>query len=155
MGGLYNSQVSITRNRYTDSGEGMDVADLYHQTIFKFAENEVSNVPNGIFFWDPFDSSTLLVKDNDFSANVGVYFDDSSTFSGRMVCQVLKNGLQDVADVGTYLGSGTKDCLVVCKSPNDTVRNVGTDNKLVGCQEVTASTTLKRSILPKALHRKP
>ncbi|HVO61046.1 MAG TPA: hypothetical protein VMT53_08925 [Terriglobales bacterium] len=155
-GGLYNSRVSITHNRYTDSGEGMDVTGLYHQTIFEFAENQVTNVPNGIWLWDAFDSSTIVVSNNGFTADVGVDFDDSASFSGKMTCQLLKNGLQNVTDVGAYLGPGTKDCLVVCSSPNDTVINAGTDNKLVGCQEVTASRTLKeKSALPKALNRKP
>ena len=156
-GGLYNSRVSIRHNRYTDSGEGMDVTALYHQTTFEFAENQVTKVPNGIWFWgESFDSSTVIVENNDFTADVGINFDDSASFSGKMVCQLLKNGLENVADLGAYLGVGTKDCLVVCKSRNDTVMNMGTDNKLVGCQEVKAGRNLKaKSLLPKVLYGKP
>lgn len=135
---LYDAQISITRNSYRDSFEGMDVGNLSN-TSYEFADNEALNISlgavlGGVYLYGPFDGSALRIRGNDFTGVIGPYFDNSATFSGNMSCQVLKNAVEDETSVGIYLGTGTTGCLVVCKSPTDTVTNTGTNNKLVGCQ---------------------
>jgi len=137
---LYDSQVSITRNRFADSFEGMDLGILTN-TTYEFADNEVSNASAwGLNPWGPYTSSTLLVENNVFTNTpMGLDFDNTVTFAGDMKCQLIKNGVENVTDVGIYLGTGVTDCLVVCKTPSDTVENLGTGNQLDGCRAVTAS----------------
>jgi hypothetical protein len=152
---LYGSQVSITGNRYKDSFEGMDIGGAVN-TVYEYANNEVFNSSAwGLNIYGPFTSSTLLVKNNVITGlGMGLYLDDTVTFAGDMKCRLLKNAVENVSDVGIYLGQGVTDCLVLCKSPHDTVKNLGTDNKLVGCHAVTAGETMKEGIRSR-LHRKP
>jgi parallel beta-helix repeat protein len=50
----------------------------------------------------------------------------------------------------------TNHSTVVCKTPNDTVQNLGTGNKLIGCQSViSAARTSKMNAVPKVLRKKP
>jgi hypothetical protein len=136
---LYDSRVSIARNRSTDSYEAMDIGQAVN-TVYRYADNSVFNASaQGLLLWGPFDSSTLLVKDNVFTGIEGLYLDDTVTFSGDMKCGLLNNGVENMTDVGIYLGTGTKDCLVVCKASIDTVKNLGTDNKLINCQAVSGN----------------
>ena len=142
---LYDAQVSITRNTYEDSFEGMDVGYLSN-TAYEYAQNVVLNISlgsvlGGVYLYGPFDTSTLFIGGNVFTGVYGPYFDNSAAFSGDMKTQLLKNAVENETGVGIYLGTGTSDCLVVCKTPTDTVTNAGTNNKLIGCQEVAASGT--------------
>jgi hypothetical protein len=120
---------------------------------YEYADNEVLNASLwGIAFSGSLDSSRLRIEKNTFTGTNGPYFDDSVTFSGDMKCQLLKNGVTNVSDVGIYLGPGTRDCLVVCKTRKDTVTNLGMDNKVNACQEV--GKTLNRGVPPNILHGK-
>ena len=137
---LYDSHVSITRNTYRDSFEGMDVGYLA-KTTYEYAENEALNISlgavlGGVYLYGSFDTSTLSIIGNDFTGVYGPYFDNSATFGGDMTCQLLKNGVANETGIGIYLGSGTRGCLVVCKTPTDVVKNFGTDNTLIGCQSL-------------------
>ena len=156
LANLYDSHASITRNRYRDSFEGMDIGAVV-KTMYEYSDNEVFNSSAwGLNLYGPFNSSTVLVKNNVVTGiGMGLYLDDTVTFAGDMRCRLLKNGVENVTDVGIYLGAGVTDCLVVCKSPNDTVKNLGTDNKLIGCQAVATDKTLKKNVLPNILHRRP
>jgi hypothetical protein len=147
---LYDSHASITRNRYADSFEGMDIGGGIINTTYEYADNEVSNSSAwGLNLYGPFTSSTLLVKNNLVTGTgMGLYLDDTVTFAGDMKCRLLKNGVEDVTDVGIYLGSGVTGCLVVCKIPSDTVESRGTNNTLVGCHAVAPSETLKKDTRP-------
>src|SRR5664280_1131239 len=96
----------------------------------------------GLNIYGPFTSSTLMVKNNVITGlGMGLYLDDSVTFAGKMTCQLLNNGVEKVPDVGVYLGVGVRDCLVVCKSPIDTVVDLGTHDKIVGCHPPTIATS--------------
>jgi hypothetical protein len=154
---LYDSRASITHNRYADSFEGMDIGGGVINTTYEYAENEVFNSSAwGLNLYGPFTSSTLFVKNNVVTGTgMGLYLDDTVTFAGDMKCRLLKNGVEDVTNVGIYLGSGVTGCLVVCKTPSDTVENLGTDNKLIDCQPVAASETLKKGTSRMPLPRKP
>jgi len=156
---LYDSHVSITGNTYKDSFEGMDVGYLSN-TTYEYADNEALNISlgavlGGVYLYGSFDTSTLLIKGNVFTGVYGPYFDDAITFSGDMKCQLFKNAVENDTSVGIFLGTGTRDCLVVCKTPEDTVQNRGTDNKLIGCQQVADSKTMKKNIQPSVLHKNP
>jgi hypothetical protein len=136
---LYDSHVSITRNTYGDSMEGMDVGYLSN-TTYEYADNEASNISlgtvlGGVYLYGSFETSTLLIRGNVFTGVYGPYFDNTVSFSGHMTCNLVQNVVEKDTVVGIYLGPGTRDCQVVCHSPNDTVTNLGTDNKLVGCQK--------------------
>lgn len=156
---LFDSHVSITRNTYRDSMEGMDAGYLSN-TTYEYADNKTLNISlgavlGGVYLYGSFDTSSILLKDNVFTGADGPYFDDAISFSGDMKCQLLKNGVEHVTDVGIYLGTGTRDCMVVCKAHDDTVENLGTDNKLIGCQEVAVGKTLKKDVSPNMLYRRP
>jgi hypothetical protein len=140
LANLYDSHASITRNRFADSFEGMDIGGGVINTTYKYADNEVFNSSAwGLNLYGPFTSSTLLVKNNVVTGiGMGLYLDDTVTFAWDMKCRLLRNGVDEVTDVGIYLGTGVTDCLVVCKTPSDTVENLGTNNKLVGCQTVSS-----------------
>jgi hypothetical protein len=128
-------------------------------TTYEYADNEVFNTSAwGLNPWGPFTSSTLLVKNNVFTNTpMGLDLDDTVTFAGDMKCRLLKNGVEKATDVGIYLGTGVTDCLVVCKTPSDTVENLGTDNTLIGCTQVTNNNAQpsKMSAGPKVLKKKP
>ena len=154
---LYDSQVSITRNTYEDSFEGMDV-DQISNTTYEYADNKVLNISlgavlGGVFVYGFFDSTTIfIIRRNLFTGVYGPYFDNSVTFGGKMNCKRLKNEVENETGVGIYLGPGTTDCLVLCKTRQDNVQNLSTNNKLNGCPEVGGSITVKKDIFPKALH---
>jgi hypothetical protein len=60
----------------------------------------------------------------------------------------------DLAQI--VLDRTTTHSTVVCKSPNDTVQNLGTDNKLIGCQQVGASAKAStKTSQPKPMRGKP
>jgi hypothetical protein len=132
---LYDSRASITRNHFADTFEGMDIG-VVTNTTYEFADNEVSNsFAWGVNLNGSFDSSRLFVRNNVITGSgMGLYLDDSVTFAGHVRCNLLRNSVEDVADVGIYLGPGTRDCLVVLKTCEDTVLNVGTNNRIVGCR---------------------
>ena len=102
-----------------------------------------------------FDTSTLRFSDNVFTGVNGVFFDDTTTFTVAMKCQVLENEVKNDTGVGVYLGPGTNGCLVVCDSPSDTVRNLGTNNRLVDCHGAASGTPFKAGTLPRVLHQHP
>jgi hypothetical protein len=62
---------------------------------------------------------------------------------------VLDRDLQGLPD--------TSDSTVVCKTPSDTVMNLGTNNKVIGCTQVTNNNAQpsKMSAGPKVLKKKP
>jgi hypothetical protein len=132
---LYDSRASITRNSFADSFEGMDIG-IVTNTTYEYADNDVLNsLAWGVNLNGSFDSSSLFVRNNVITGSfVGLYLDDSVTFAGDMTCDLLRNSVEDVTDVGIYLGPGTRDCLVVLKTCEDAVLNLGTNNKIVGCK---------------------
>jgi len=152
---LDGSRASITHNRFADSFEGMDLGAATN-TVYEFADNQVlDNSAWGLNLWGPFSSTTLLIKNDVVTGTgMGLYLDDTVTFAGDMKCRLLKNAVENVSDVGIYLGQGVTDCLVVCKSRLDTVKNLGADNQLVGCHPVTAGETEKGGVRSR-LHRIP
>jgi len=134
--GLFEARVSIIGNRYLDSFEGMDIGSVSN-TVYKFSNNEISNsLAWGVDLYGAFQSSTILINNNEITGNgMGLDLDDSLTFSGDVKCGLLKNDVRDVQAVGVYLSAGTRNCLVVCKARTDTVQDLGTDNTVIGCHK--------------------
>jgi hypothetical protein len=114
----------------------MDIGANITNTTYEYADNEMSNCfAWGVNLYGPFSSANLLVRNNVVTgSDMGLYLDDSVTFAGHVECDLLRNSVEDVADVGIYLGPGTRDCLVVLKTCEDTVLNLGTNNKIIGCK---------------------
>jgi hypothetical protein len=152
---LFGSRVSITRNTFTDSFEGMDIGGSIVNTVYEYCDNKVlNNSAWGLNAYGPFSSSILLIKGNTFTGlGDGLYFDDSVQFGADVKCSLLKNGVKYMSDVGVYLGPGTSGCLVACKNPGDTVSDMGTNNKLVGCQAVPANAVSNQDVRPLLLPR--
>lgn len=155
---LYDAQVSITGNTYSDSFEGMDIGYLVN-TAYTFAHNTVLNISSpffgGLYLYGSYDSSTLSIGGNAFTGVNGIFFDDTVAFSGDMNTRLLKNSVQGDSGLGIYLSPGTTDALVVCSSPKDTVDNLGTDNRLVACQERGRSSAFVKGLLPEVPRRRP
>lgn len=148
------SRVSIIPNIYEDFFEGMDVGYL-SSTAYEFADNEASNISQGavlggVSAYGPFDNWTLSMSRNVFTGVYGPFF-DPATFSGQVTCQLMENSVENDSGVGIYLGPGTNTSLVVCTSPSDAVENLGTNNKLIDCQDPAVGNT--KSLITGALAR--
>jgi len=132
-----DASVFIVRNKAKDVFDAMDAFGLIN-TRYEFAFNTVEGAtfggylydgPTGVGIADLYStSSEILVANNSFSGQYGVYLD--STFQGGTVCQVLRNNFPNVSVLGIHLGTGTSHCLVAGNSPT-TIENLGTDNVVV------------------------
>jgi hypothetical protein len=73
--------------------------------------------------------STFLIKSNRFHGPTGIAL-EQNTGEGNQ-CLVLGNNVQQVSDIGVYLGPGVRGCTVVGNNHTN-VLDLGTDNILVG-----------------------
>lgn len=131
---LANASVLISHNDIRDVLDAMDAFGLLN-TRYVFAFNTVEGALIGGYLYDgaPFfgtaelytTSSEILVTNNTFSGQYGVFLD--STFKGGTRCQVLGNNFPNVTVLGIYLGTRTSQCLVAGNSQT-TIENLGTDN---------------------------
>jgi hypothetical protein len=132
---LSHASVLISHNKYQDVFDAMDVSGLIN-SWYDFSFNTVEGTYGG-YLYDGLPvsmvtqvtSSEILVTNNVFSGQYGVYLD--ATFGGGATCQVLSNTLQNVTDLGIYLGIGTSHCLVMGNG-NTTIQNLGSDNVILG-----------------------
>jgi len=76
------------------------------------------------------EGASYLIKNNVFRGEVGAAFEQ--TFGEGNECLLLGNNVQNVTDIGVYLGPGTKGCTVVGGSNKTNVLDLGTDNILTG-----------------------
>jgi hypothetical protein len=130
---LANASISISNNNFRDLGDAMDVFGLLN-TRYVFAFNTVEGALFGGYLYDGIPgvtaelyvaSSEILVANNTFSGQYGVYLD--ATFQNGTTCEVLGNKFPNVTVLGIYLGTGTSHCLVAGNRPT-TIENLGTDN---------------------------
>jgi hypothetical protein len=131
---LEDASVVITHNDYEGIFIASDAADLVNVT-YEFSHNTVQDGPIGLDFWDnvlpEHVGSTYLVTNNVFRTDwVGVAFEQ--TFGAGNECLVLGNNMQGVADLGIFLGPAITGCTVVGGSNKTNVLDLGTDNVLVG-----------------------
>jgi hypothetical protein len=133
---LSHALVLISHNKYQDVFDAMDVAGLLN-SWYEFSFNTVEGASFGGYLYDgpplavvtQVTSSEILVTNNVFSGQYGVYLD--ATFGGGATCQVLSNNFQNVTDLGIYLGIGTSHCLVMGNG-NTTIQNLGSENVILG-----------------------
>jgi hypothetical protein len=135
VGNVVDASVLISHNTMQDVFDGMDLLGMLN-TRYEFSFNTVEGASIGGYLYDGSSlgtelyatSSEILVANNSFSGQDGVYLD--ATFKGGSTCQVLGNKFQNVTVVGIYLGTGTSHCLVAGNSPTS-IQNVGTDNLIL------------------------
>lgn len=129
-----NASVVVSHNDYEDMFIAMDGGDLV-DTSLEFSHNRVQGGPIGLDFYDyilpEHVGSTYLVTNNLFRTEwVGVAFEQ--TFGEGNQCLLLGNNVQQVGDIGIFLGEGTTGCTVVGGANKTNVLDLGTDNILVG-----------------------
>jgi len=129
---LLNAKVFISHNQYEDVYFGTDVADLFN-TSMAFVSNRVDNATFGYIYYLSFNessSSEILIRNNTFSGVYGPFFD--GPLSQENNCLLVGNNLQEVTDIGVYLGPEVQGCNVVGGNTKTNVLDLGTDNFLTG-----------------------
>lgn len=128
----YEASVLITRNVYEDNLYAMIVEDTIN-TYFEFSQNKV-NAVYGLDMYNlytPEDvGSTYLIKNNELRGTNGLFVEKN--FGVGISCLLMGNNVQNITDIGIYLGPGTNGCTVIGGSTETNVVDLGTDNVLVG-----------------------
>lgn len=131
---LANASVVITRNYYKNTFIATDGGDFVNSTI-EYSHNNIDGGLIGLDFWNgdpPTDTdSTFLVKNNRFRTDfAGIALEQ--TLGEGNDCLILGNNVQQVGEFGIYLSPGVHHCTVVGGSNKTNVLDLGTDNILVG-----------------------
>ncbi len=130
----HGAYIQITRNTYEDTFYSMDLADPYN-IHFEFSHNKV-NAVIGLDLYIAYlpeqedVGSSYLFKDNEFRGTYGPLIEQN--FGAGITCLLIGNNVQNVTDLGIYLGPATKGCTVIGGSNATNVLDLGTDNVLVG-----------------------
>jgi hypothetical protein len=109
-----------------------------------------------------FTTGTTIVH-NTFSGTgpdaIGIYNGTSAAVLENDVTNFTANpgaGLAQIVLDGSLLGlTDTSDSTVVCRTSNDTVLNLGTDNRIIGCQLIATPEAATRSARPNLPIKKP
>jgi hypothetical protein len=129
---LSNSAVVISRNTFEDVFLGMDGGDFINSNL-EFSHNNVNSVI-GFDLYNTFATedvgSTFLIKSNVFRGAIGPAFE--MTFGEGNDCLLQGNNVQNVTDIGIFLGEGIHGCTVVGGNNKTNVLDLGTGNILVG-----------------------
>jgi hypothetical protein len=127
-----DASILITHNTYENVFYGMDVADL-DNSRFEFTHNKV----NAVFgidlynsWWPEIVNSEILIKNNVFRGTYGPVIEPIMGSGNK--CLLIGNNVQNVTDIGIYLGPFTTGCTVVGGSNKTNVLDEGTGNILVG-----------------------
>jgi len=136
---LSGASVTISRNRFENVFDAVDSADLVNSSL-TFTNNQVKDTFLGLWFYTNFtedSGSSFLVQNNVFSGyntviggSYGPLFD--GLFGEGNTCLFQGNNVQNVSDIGIYLGTGIHGCTVVGGSNKTNVLDLGIDNILVG-----------------------
>jgi hypothetical protein len=129
---LLNASVLVSGNRYEHTFIAMDAADLIDSSL-EFSHNRV----DGVIGFNPWNAlipedlgSTFLIQNNVFHGAIGLAFDQ--TFGEGNACLIKGNNVENVTDLGIYLGPGTTECTVVGGNNKTNVLDLGVGNILVG-----------------------
>ena len=129
---LYQAEVVVSRNTFDDVFLGMDGGDLVNSSL-EYSHNTVS----GFIGLDIYNlnlvedvGSVILIKNNRFRGVIGPILEQ--TFGDGNDCLLQGNNVQNVSDIGILLGEGIHSCTVVGGSNKTNVLDFGTDNVLVG-----------------------
>jgi hypothetical protein len=128
---LSGASVMISRNRFDNVFYGMDTADLMN-TSLAYSHNTVDaticldlyNITN-----TETSGANLFVANNVCHGTRGMVLE--TTFSEGNKCLLVGNNVQNVTDVGYYLGPGINGCTVIGDGHPATAINLGTDNRLI------------------------
>jgi hypothetical protein len=109
-----------------------------------------------------FTTGTIIVN-NKFSGAgpdaIGIYNGTSAAVLENDVTNFTANpdaGLAQIVLDGSLFGlTDTSDSTVICRTSNDTVLNLGTDNRIIGCQPIATPEAATRSARPNLPIRKP
>jgi hypothetical protein len=135
---LSNSVVVISHNTFEDVFLGMDGGDFINSS-FEFSRNNV-NAVIGFDLYNTFATedvgSMFLIKNNVFRGAIGPAFE--MTFGDGNDCLLQGNNVQNATDIGIFLGSGIHGCTVVGGSSKTNILDFGTNNILVGVNNMGA-----------------
>ncbi len=127
-----HANVVIGNNIFEDVFFGMDGGD-FADSSFEFSHNSVEAIIGldlyNVYFAEDVRSS-LLVKNNIFRGIIGLALEQ--TFGVGNQCLIQGNNVQGVTDIGIYLGPGIQGCTVIGGANKTNVLDLGTDNVLVG-----------------------
>jgi hypothetical protein len=130
---VYNvtdASIFLSHNRYEDTFYGIDAGFVFN-SVYEVSHNTVVNAVLGIDEWGDFESTKLLIRNNTVRDSVyGIMLEGS--FGEGNECLLLGNNVQKVTDIGIFLGASTKGFTVVGGSNKTNVVDLGTDNVLVG-----------------------
>lgn len=129
---LNNAKVFVSKNTFDDVFLGMDGGDLVNSSL-EFSYNEVSAfIGLDIYNLDLIEDvgSTILIKNNRFQGVIGPILEQ--TLGDGNYCLLKGNNVQNVIDIGILLGEGIHGCTVVGGSNKTNVLDLGTNNVLVG-----------------------
>jgi hypothetical protein len=130
---LDGATVMISHNVFEDMYMGMEVVDMVNSSL-EFSHNSVTSAIFGLYVYNSMieqsTGSTFLIKNNKFSGIYGIVVEPIFGEGNR--CLLLGNNVHQVSEIGVYLGEGTYGCTVVGGSNKTNVLDLGTDNVLVG-----------------------
>jgi hypothetical protein len=132
---LENATVVISRNRIEDVFDASDASDLVDSNV-TFSHNQVDGAFFGYWYYPGYgvdsEGSKILIKNNVFrESTYGLYFE--GVLGPGNECLMLGNNVQDITDIGIYLGPDVEGCTVVGGGNNVTnVVDEGTNNILTG-----------------------
>ncbi|RPH59480.1 MAG: hypothetical protein EHM81_08130 [Chloroflexi bacterium] len=128
---LADATVLISKNTYEDVWAGMEGVDPQGSNIL-FTNNKVNGTV-GVYLHEMFNAGTsgarFLIRNNTLAGGTGIVVD--TYFGEGNDCALWRNDTQRTAELGVYLGEGTKGCLVT-GNKKTTVLDLGTGNILVG-----------------------
>ena len=128
-----DAMITISHNKYEDMFWGSDAADMVNSSL-EFSHNKVTSAFLGfdVYSWTIPENtgSTFVIKNNKFSGTYGILIEPAYGAGNR--CLLLGNNVQQVSEIGIFLGEGTYGCMVVGGSNKTNVLDLGTDNVLVG-----------------------
>lgn len=130
---LSNTTVVISNNDFEGNLSATLVSDLVNSR-FEFSYNYVKGTIGVDFYTSDIPADTgsdFLIKNNVFQVDVvGVALEQ--VFGEGNKCLLQGNNVQNVTDLGIYLGPGTTGCTVVGGNNKVNVLDLGTGNILVG-----------------------
>jgi hypothetical protein len=125
-----DASIQISHNRYGDMFYGIDAGFVFN-SVYEVSHNTVENAVFGIDAWATLESTKLLIRNNTVRDSVyGILLEGS--FGEGNECLLLGNNVQMVTDIGIFLGDSTNGCTVVGGNNKTNVVDLGTDNVLVG-----------------------
>ena len=135
LANMTDAHVLINNNIYEEVLFATDGGTFTNSQI-EFSHNNV-NAVIGVDWYDnfyaPMDKDTdtsFLFRNNSFRGEIGIALEQ--TFGEGNQCLIIGNNLQQVTDIGVYLGPGTTGCMIVGGGANVSVLDLGTDNILTG-----------------------